>query len=403
MLLLGGSVAGCKPSAPDRSAEPTREELADRFLARKQVINDNTGFAVALYHHIRNRKGNLFLSPFSISTALAMTYAGARGNTEREMAEVLHFNLPQADLHPVFAYLQLTLEKAQREDEVQLSVANSLWPRQGLGLQPTFIELMQRDYRTTLTPLDFGQPEPARQIINQWVEEKTHDRIKELIAPGVLSQDTVLVLANAIYFKGRWLEPFDPKQTRSAPFHLSATRTVNAPTMHQTGRFGYAPVDEVDLLELRYRGEKVSMVLIVPKAVDGLAAVEAELTAAKLVAWIARIGDPGTVIVALPKFKTTTALSLKEPLIALGMKEAFHRADFSGMFESAGPYISEVVHQAFVSVDEVGTEAAAATGVIMQASLPPKVQVDRPFLFLILDRTTGSILFLGRILDPTAA
>jgi serpin B len=403
LLVVHLCATGCKPASPSQVPEPTAEEKAHRFLASRQVVNDNTGFAVDLYHQVRTRKGNLFLSPFSISTALAMTYAGARGNTEREMAKALHFTLPQADLHAVFAHLQVALEKAQREDEVQLAVANSLWPRQGLSLRPTFIQLMERDYRTTLTPLDFGQPEPARQTINRWVEEKTRDRIKELIAPRVLSPDTVLVLANAIYFKGRWLEPFDPKQTRSAPFHLSATRTVNAPTMHQTARFGYTSVEEVDLLELRYRGEKVSMVVIVPKAVDGLAAVEAELTAAKLVAWIARISDPGRVIVALPKFETTTALSVREPLIALGMRDAFHHADFSGMFESAGPYISEAVHQAFVSVDEAGTEAAAATAVIIQSSMPPTVQVNRPFLFLIRDRTTGSILFLGRIMDPTAA
>ena len=268
------SATGCKPASPSQVPEATAAEKARRFLASRQVVNDNTGFAVDLYHQIRTRQGNLFLSPFSISTALAMTYAGARGDTEREMAEALHFTLPQADLHAVFAHLQAALGKAQRADEVELAVANSLWPRQGLSLRPTFIQLMERDYRTTLTPLDFGQTEPARQTINRWVEEKTRDRIKELIAPGILSPDTVLVLANAIYFNGRWQEPFDPKQTRSAPFHLSATRTVNAPTMHQTGSFGHASVDEVDLLELRYRGGTLSMVVIVPKAIDGLAAVE---------------------------------------------------------------------------------------------------------------------------------
>ncbi len=397
------SATGCKPASPSQAPEATAAEKARRFLTARQVVNDNTRFAVDLYHQIRTRQGNLFLSPFSISTALAMTYAGARGDTEREMAEALHFTLPQADLHAVFAHLQAALGKAQRADEVELAVANSLWPRQGLSLRPTFIQLMERDYRTTLTPLDFVQTEPARQTINRWVEEKTRDRIKELIVPGILSPDTVLVLANAIYFNGRWQEPFDPKQTRSAPFHLSATRTVNAPTMHQTARFGYASVDEIDLLELGYRGGTLSMVVMVPKAIDGLAAVEEGLTAAKLVAWIARISEPGRVIVALPKFETTTALSLKEPLIALGMSNAFHHADFSGIFESTGPKISEVVHQAFVSVDEVGTEAAAATAVIMQVSMPLTVQVNRPFLFLIRDRTTGSILFLGRIMDPTAA
>jgi serine protease inhibitor len=372
-------------------------------MASRQTVRGNTIFAVDLYRQLCTREGNLFLSPFSISTALAMTYAGARGNTEREMAEALHFMLPQAELHTVFADLQASLQKAQREGDIELSFANSLWPRQGLALRPGFLQVMEQDYLTPVTPLDYANPEPARQRINGWVEAKTRDRIKDLIQPGILSANTVLVLANAIHFNGRWLHPFDPKNTRPARFHVTPDRTITVPTMHQTGAFGYSSDDEVQLLEMAYRGEDLSMVVIVPRVADGLAAVEQGLTADKLIAWIHRLDGAGRVQVAFPKFKTTVKLELIEPLIALGMKDAFGNADFSGMFESDGPSISAVVHQAFVSVDEAGTEAAAATAVIIEVSLPPSVRVDRPFLFLIRDRRTGSILFLGRIVDPTAA
>jgi serine protease inhibitor len=403
ILLVCLLAAGCSPTAPAQSADQSREEAVGRFFAVRQVVEGNTEFAVDLYHQLRTREGNLILSPFSISTALAMTYAGARGNTERQMAETLRFTLPQPELHGVLAELQAALQKARREGEVELTVANSLWPREGLVLRPSFLQVMEKDYRTSITPLDYANPNPARQRINGWVKEQTQDRIEELIQPGILSSDTVLVLANAVYFKGPWLQPFDPQQTRSAPFHVAPNRTVSVPTMQQTGPFGYAGDEEVQLLEMRYRGEDLSMVVIVPRAVDGLAAVERELTANKLLAWITMLGGAGRVEVTFPRFKTTVSLELREPLIALGMMDAFGNADFSGMFEGGGPRISAVVHQAFVSVDEAGTEAAAATAVIMTVSLPPSVRVDRPFLFLIRDRRTGSILFLGRIVDPTAA
>jgi len=371
---------------------------------RRAVVDGNTAFAVDLYQQLRTAPGNLFFSPYSLSSALAMTYAGARGTTEQQMANVLHFALPQDRLHAQFAELQAILTATQRSNAIQLLVANSLWPAQGASLKPDFLDRLQKNYQTRLTALDYGQTEAARQTINQWVEDQTKQKIKELFKPGILDPTTVLVLANAIYFKGVWSTPFKPELTQAVPFHLDSSSAIDAPMMHAwTMKCGYHAEPDVQLLELPYEGDRLAMVILLPRQVDGLSVLEQGLTAPKLEAWLGKLGKQD-VQVWLPKFKTTTEFRLDEQLKALGMVDAFSgAADFSGMFGMRGPHISAVVHKAFVEVNEAGTEAAAATGVVMKASRPPTFRADHPFLFLIRERNTGSILFLGRIVNPKQA
>jgi serpin B len=370
--------------------------------ARTAFVDDNTAFALDLYQQLRSEPGNLFFSPYSVSTALAMTYAGARGQTEKQMAKALHFAQPQEKLHPAFAELHSGLNAAQKSNAVQLFVANSLWPAKGLALKRDFLGLMEKHYATRLTPLDFGQTETARQTINRWVEDQTRDKIKELIKPDILSPLTVLVLANAIYFKGDWATPFKPEQTRDLPFHLSKKEKVNVPMMFekQLRCASYADA-EVQMVELPYKGDRFSMVLLLPRQVDGLAELERGLAAPKLKKWLDGLRNESSLEVWLPKFKVTSEFGLADKLNALGMVDAFgDAADFTGMFEKRGPRISAVVHKAFVEVNEQGTEAAAATAVVVFTSARLPFRADHPFLFLIRDKSTDCVLFLGRIVNP---
>jgi len=374
------------------------------------VVTGNTAFAMDLYGRLRSQDGNLFFSPYSISTALAMTYGGARGETAKQMAQTLHFDLPTDKLHPAFAGLEASLNAVQQKGQVKLAVANSLWPQKGYVFRPDYLALCQKYYGTSITPVDYkGDTETARKTINDWVEQKTNKKIVELLKPGVLKALTRLVLANAIYFKGTWDSPFETRITTGQPFHSSSTRTVTAPLMEKEARFGYAESPGLQVLELPYAGNDLSMVVLLPRKVDGLGDLEAKLTTQTLGAWTTNM-DGQEVHVFLPKFKTTSEFSLAETLATLGMTNAFDdRADFSGMDGKKDLFIYAVIHKAFVEVNEEGTEAAAATAVVMAptAAPPPNprpvpaFRADHPFLFLIRDNRTGSVLFLGRITDPT--
>ncbi len=376
-------------------------------LGGAELVRGNQAFALDLYQKLRHNQGNLFFSPYSITTALAMTYAGARGNTETEMAQTLHFKLEQERLHETLAVLQNKLNAVQEEGDVLLSVANALWPQIGYDFLASYLDLVRQFYGVSITSLDYGNPEVARIQINTWVEDETQGKIKDLIPPGMLDSLTMLVLTNAIYFKGNWANQFDEKRTKDTPFWLTPERAVDASMMTQKRSFRYGGTGGLQVLELPYVGDDLSMVVLLPREIDGLNALEDALTTENLSAWTERIWEQ-EVEVHLPRFKLSSSFNLGETLVAMGMNDAFGDADFSGMTGERDLYISEVLHKAFVDVNEEGTEAAAATAVIMtRMSLvdmgPTIFKADHPFIFLIRDKFSGSILFLGRVTDPTIA
>jgi serpin B len=375
----------------------------------RAVVKGNTEFALSLYGKLRAQSGNLFCSPYSVSTALAMTYAGARGQTAAEMAKALDFTLDPGHLHPAFGALQQQLiQGSGPKHGYQLNVANALWGQEHFGFLPDFLNLTRRDYGAGLREVDFkADPEAARRVINTWVEQQTHDKIKDLLPQGLLTTATRLVLTNAIYFKGFWAEPFKKANTQHEPFKLAGGGQVQVPLMHRKDHFKYHDGGDFQALELPYKGKDLSMVVLLPKKVNGLAALEGRLTTANLAAWLDRLREQ-EVQVALPRFKVTRAFNLNKVLEALGMRRAFipGGADFTGMSGSNGRklFIQAVVHKAFVDVNEEGTEAAAATGVAegqeAEPVAPPVFRADHPFVFLIRDNRSGSILFLGRLTNP---
>jgi serpin B len=374
----------------------------------KAIVTGNTAFALDLYgklHGEKDRAGkNIFLSPYSISTALAMTYAGAKGETETQMAKVMHFDLSQDKLHPAFQALETGYNAPGKKYKLQ--VANSLWGQSGYHFRDEFLKLTKERYNGGFRECDYIKAtEDARKTTNAWVEEKTEKKIVELIKKDILSVDTRLVLTNAIYFKGDWAVKFDKKDTVDAPFTLIDAKTVKAPLMHRTGEYGYMADKEFQVLDAPYAGDELAMTVILPKKADGLKTLETGMTPDWLAGCLDKI-QKEKVAVYLPRFKTTCEFEMKDTLVSMGMSAAFgNAADFSGMTGNKDLFISKVVHKAFVDVNEEGTEAAAATAVVMDrkavAAMPPVFRADRPFLFLIRDAKTGSVLFLGRVMDPT--
>ncbi len=380
--------------------------FANEQANERVLVQDNSVFALDLYQNLGASEGNIFFSPYSISTALAMTYGGARGNTEKEMEKTMHFTLPQGKLHAAFSDLQDKLKRVQESGQVQLLVANSLWPHAEYTFREAFLDLVRKNYDTEITAVDYGkQTETARKTINRWVEDNTREKITDLIKPGVLDALTRLVLVNAIYFKGDWASQFNRKNTRDMLFKLSPDNTAKVPMMYQKGRFGYWADEEMQVLEVPYAGELLSMIVFLPTKVDGLSRIEKKLDVERLRHWTGRLREQ-EVDIWLPKFKLTCDFRLDRVLRALGMVDAFtNNADFSGMDGTESLYISAVLHKAFVDVNEEGTEAAAATAVAMQLTCAPmesrQFRADHPFVFLIRENRTDSILFIGRMADPT--
>jgi serpin B len=400
-----GRVGRDDGASPDSlTPEQARVWRAPLTLDEAAMVTADTGFALDLYARLRDREGNLFFSPFSISTALAMTYAGARGQTEAQMARVLYFGLNQPRLHAAFGGLIRALNAGASGRGYQLSVANALWGQKGEGFLKSFLEINRANYGAGLREVDFVRAtEAARQTINRWVEEQTAGKIRDLLQRGVLDTATVLVLTNAIYFKGDWVLQFDKKETLTNPFMRLDGSDVQTPMMRQTAEFRYADTGDLQVLELPYVGDKLSMVILLPREMKGLPRLERSLTVENLAKWMSGLRKQ-KVIVDIPKFKLTSQFRLDETLQAMGMTDAFSRAaDFSGMNGKKGLFIGAVVHKAFVDVNEEGTEAAAATAVVMTKGLggPPAFVANHPFIFLIRDTRSNSILFLGRVADPT--
>src|SRR3984957_17352251 len=386
-------------------AEITPVSAADRTA----VAEGDNAFAVALYGWLRSQSGNLFFSPESISTALAMAYAGARGDTASEMAKTLHFTLPPERLHPAMGALLSELNAAHQG--YQLSEANALSAQRGYRFLDDFLQLMNNDYGACFHQVDFkGAIDAERVTINQWVEQKTANKIKDLLQPGSIRPTTRLVLTNAIYFKGDWQSQFDKAQTKDEDFHLSPAQSKKAPLMHREGGFNYFDGKTFQVLEIPYQSKELSMVIFLPNDVGGLPALENLLTALNTMQWLGQLSPVTKVIVTLPKFKTTQQFELGGTLAAMGMPQAFtSSADFSGMTGKKDFAISAVIHKAYIDVNEEGTEAAAATAVTMRAMAirapnpapPPVFRADHPFVFLIRDNRSNSILFMGRVADPT--
>lgn len=376
----------------------------------KVAVGGNSNFAFDLYGKLSNDpnatkpKGNLFFSPYSISTALAMTYAGARGETEKQMAATLHFTLPNQHLHSAFGVLQKRLIQDEKSRGYQLLLANALWLQKGEPFLKEFLDLNRNYYEAGLNQLDlFNETEKSRQIINRWVEEKTEEKIKDLIPQNGVNRDTVLVLTNAIYFKGEWKTKFEEKDTKLADFAISEKEKIKVPLMHLKEDFKYYEDEKTRVLELPYKGNELSMLVLLPIETEGIRELENTLTDEKLNILQSKIHKEN-VDVYFPKFKITWETVLNNALAILGMPDAFdtRKADFSGISNEDRIWISNVFHKALVEVNEEGTEAAASTAVVLAEydDIAPVFRVDHPFIFIIKDNRTGSILFMGRIMNP---
>ncbi|MCD4700692.1 MAG: serpin family protein [Candidatus Aegiribacteria sp.] len=382
-----------------RITEPDVNEEDQRELA-----SGNSSFAFDLYRVLAGEEGNIFLSPYSISAALAMTYAGAEGTTEVEMAEVLRFTLPENCLHPAFNLLDLRLAALSEEDSTfNLNIVNTLWGQTGYTFLPEFLSVLATNYGADMRLLNFSEnTELCREIINEWVTEQTEGKIVDLIPQNLLTNATKLVLTNAIYFNASWLFQFDEMGTSDRPFNLIDGDQVTVPIMNQTEHFSMATGDGYMAAELPYSNRTASMLVILPDE-DYFYELEERLGNDLITEITVNLVDVNLHL-SMPKFETVSAFQLENTLSSMGMASAFDMsADFSGMDGTLSLYIASVVHKAFVSVDESGTEAAAATAVLMQkenGESSIEFNINRPFIFLIRDRGTGTILFIGRVLNP---
>ncbi|OPY42645.1 MAG: Serpin (serine protease inhibitor) [Methanoregulaceae archaeon PtaU1.Bin059] len=427
LAFFGVILSGCTgPGEPGPSLEvtpfppmtvtphsPTTPELPGSATS---VIDGNNQFALELYEHLANdpehREENLFFSPFSISSALAITYEGARGTTADEIRSVFHFPENQSVMRSGFAGVIAGINS--KANTYTLRTANALWAEKTYPFLSEYISAAEQHYGATTTNLDFiNMPEESRVTINTWVEDQTEERIRDLLQPGTIDPLTRLVITNAIYFKGTWVKQFDENKTGDADFRTETGKTVRVRMMQRTdedARYGYAETETLQALSMPYEsgeGKEISMLIILPKN-DGISMIEKSLNASML----SSLQDSlmtRRVMVYFPKFVMETKYSLPAALSAMGMPTAFTgAADFSGMDGMGNLYIDDVVHQAFVEVNEEGTEAAAATAVVMQLSAMPMEEptpvfrADHPFIFFIQDNETGNILFMGRVTNPAA-
>ena len=386
--------------------EPPQDEMT-------RLARGNNAFAFDLYRGLGTGPGNRVVSPASVSTALAMAWGGARGGTAEQMQRVLRFEGSPDEVMRASGGLAAALQDPSRP--VVFRIANRLFGEKTAEFVPAYLDATRAAFGAGLEPVDFKRAAgKARLLINAWVEEKTEKRIKDLVPPNGVGRETRLVLVNAIYFLGDWMDPFRKESTVPRPFSVSAAAKKDVPTMHRADRLRFAARDGLKALELPYKGGSMSMLLLLPDAVDGLPALERSLTAERLEAIVGSLA-PVRVSVALPRFELEPpgALPLGDVLRALGMADAFSpsQADFTGIADPPDPrdrlFLSEVFHKAFVKVDEKGTEAAAATAVVMEraAALPEKLvefKADHPFLFFIRDSASGMLLFMGRVADPSA-
>ncbi len=395
LVLVAGGMSGLHQ--PARAQDDTSE-----------LVAGNTAFAFDLFQAVHNDGKNTLLSPYSISAALAMVYGGARGETAQQMADTLHFALPAEDVHPAFAALDASLTPPDDAgdapgDPFQLSIANALWGQEGYPFLEAFVALLAEYYEAGLYEVDFATAtEQARQTINQWVSDETEGRIEDLIERGLLAPSVRMVLTNAIYFNASWQTAFEPGDTQDGPFTLLDGAQVTVPMMHQFNTLPYASGPGYQAIALPYVGDRVAMVILLPDAGEYAAFVDG-LDAAQFRAILDSLQHE-MLALSMPRWEYEAEFQLGQTLAALGMPALFEpNADLSGISAQNDLFIGDVIHKAFVRVDEAGTEAAAATAIIAPTggpASPVEVTVDRPFLYAIYDQETGAVLFLGNVVNP---
>jgi len=401
LILTAILTSGCEQGPEPVIADDSQADDADVL----SVVDNNNQFALELYSELDDDK-NIFFSPYSIAAALAMAYEGADGQTADEMADVL--NLPEDAMMRRSSYARIHNLINKQDKEYELYSANAFWAQKDYPFLQDYTNTIEKYYAAEANNLDFvHKTEESRQTINTWVEEHTNGKIKDIIPAGAVNALTRLVLTNAVYFKGDWVLKFDKKKTTDAPFYITPEETVQVKMMGLTGqkaKFNYVflPEEELQIIELPYEGEELSMLILLPKE-NGMDSLEESLTVENLNKWKSSMHET-KINVYMPKFEFETKYSLPQVLSEMGMPTAFSdKADFSKMDGTKDLYISKVIHQAYIKVDEEGTEAAAATAVIvaMKSAMPNEFRADRPFIFMIQEKTAGGILFMGKVADPT--
>jgi len=392
-----------------------------------QISQGCNAFACDLYAQLKTNEGNLFFSPYNIANALAIVYAGAKKETETQMSKVLHNNLPQKEFHSSFAKLIKMLSdsslrqgfggrhaldpfgkpQGKAKAKYDLDIASKLFIQDGFKLLTPFVNTIKTNYTDAFAQINFANSKAASDTINRWVSEKTKDKIKKIVSADDFNELTRLVIASAIYFKGKWVKQFKKTNTAISTFHVNKEKKIDVHMMHQTESFKYMESDAFQMVELPYLGDSLSMIIILPKEIDGLKKIEPTLTIENIKKWLAHLKEE-KIRVSLPRFKMEESYKLKQYLSQMGMPLAFsNEADFSGIDGTTNLTISKILHKTFIETDEQGTEAAAATAVVMRLKsvyMPMQSFVaDHPFIILIKEKQNDLILFMGRVAEPTKA
>ena len=395
IVLISTMTGGCMVSSPFRKENHTHI---------REMVDGNTTFALSLYNQLKTGEANLCFSPLSLSMALSMTYEGARGNTAKEMAAVMHLPRDQETVRHASRTLLKHIHSLGKQGDIVVHMANRIWPREGYAFLSDYWDTLKTYYLSDIETVDYAHPLEAATDINRWVGEKTANRIEDLVRPGALTPTTRLVVTNAVYFQGNWQTAFDQARTITAPFTTPSGRIVPVPMMHLKGDFNYTENDRLRALALPYAGNTLSMILLLPKRAPDFRYLENALSTANLKTCFSKLAGQ-KVNVAIPRFTMDAGINVSHLLTNMGMEDAFtKKADFSGMDGSKKLYLDSVLHKAHIDVNEKGTEAAAASAVIVAQKTSveriPIFRADHPFIFLIRENTRGSILFLGRVMNP---